>query len=110
MRRLICLLLMGMLIAQNLPVGKNQHPKIKKPFSLDYTHLPLSDTSDIKGKVVVSFFVDEDGEVSNPQIVDTFNTKLNHAIIDRVMAIEFEPAIQNGRPVRVRYQLPIVFK
>ena len=110
MRRLICLLLMGMLIAQNLPVGKNQHPKIKKPFSLDYTHLPLSDTSDIKGKVVVSFFVDEDGEVTNPQIVDTFNTKLNHAIIDRVMAIEFEPAIQNGRPVRVRYQLPIVFK
>jgi len=70
----------------------------------------MKDTSDIKGKVVVSFFVDEDGEVSNPQIVDTFNTKLNHAIIDRVMAIEFEPAIQNGRPVRVRYQLPIVFK
>ena len=110
MRRLICLMLMGMLIAQNLPVGKNQHPKIKKPFSLDYTHLPLSDTSDIKGKVVVSFFVDEDGEVTNPQIVDTFNTYLNPAIIDRVMAIKFKPARQNGRPIPVSYQLPIVFQ
>jgi len=109
-RRLICLMLMGMLIAQDLPVGKNQHPKIKKPFSLDYTHLPLNDTSDIKGKIVVSFFVDEDGEVTNPQIVDTFNTYLNPAIIDRVMAIKFEPAKQNGRPVKVRYQLPILFK
>ena len=110
MRGLICLMLMGMLIAQDLPVGKNQHPKIKKPFSLDYTHLPLNDTSDIKGKIVVSFFVDEDGEVINPQIVDTFNTHLNPAIIDRVMAIKFEPTKQNGVPVKVRYQLPILFK
>jgi len=109
-RRLICLMLMGMLIAQDLPVGKNQHPKIKKPFTLDYTHLPISDTSDIRGKILVSFFVDEDGEVTNPQIVDTFNTHLNPAIIDRVMAIKFEPAKQNGRPVKVRYQLPILFK
>jgi len=109
-RRLICLMLMGMLIAQDLPVGKNQHPIIKKPFSLDYTHLPIIDTSDIKGKIVVSFFVDEDGEVINPQIVDTFNTYLNPAIIDRVMAIKFEPAKQNGVPVKVRYQLPILFK
>lgn len=110
MRHLLCLLLMGSLMAQNLPSGKSQQPRIKTPFRLDYYHLPMKDTSDIKGKVVVSFFVDEDGEVSNPQIVDTFNTKLNSTIIDRVMAIEFEPAIQNGRPVRVRYQLPIVFK
>ena len=99
-----------MLIAQDLPVGKNQRPKIKKPFTLDYHHLPIKDTSDIKGKIVVSFFVDEDGEVTNPQIVDTFNTYLNHAIINRVMAIKFEPAKQNGRPVKVRYQLPILFK
>ena len=110
MRRLICLMLMGMLIAQDLPVGKNQHPIIKKPFTLDYTHLPLIDTSDIKGKILVSFFVDEDGEVTNPQIVDTFNTILNDAIINRVLSIKFEPAKQNGRPVRVRYSLPILFK
>ena len=110
MRRLICLMLMGMLIAQDLPVGKNQHPIIKKPFSLSYHDLPILDTADIKGKVLVSFFVDEDGEVTNPEIVDTFNTILNDAIIDRVLSIKFEPAKQNGRPVRVKYSLPILFK
>ena len=110
MRHLLCLLLMGSLMAQNLPSGKSQQPRIKTPFRLDYYHLPMKDTSDIKGKVVVSFFVDEDGEVINPQIVDTFNTYLNPAIIDRVMAIKFEPAKQNGVPVKVRYQLPILFK
>ena len=110
MRRLVCLLLMGMLVAQDLPKGRNQQPKIKRPFSIDYYHLPIKDTTNIKGRVLVSFFVDEFGKVINPEIIDTFNTTLNHAIIDRVMAIKFEPAKQNGRPVAVRYQLPIVFK
>ena len=110
MRRLICLMLMGMLIAQDLPIGENQHPKVKRPFRLGYHDLRIPDTTDIKGRVIVSFFVDEDGEVTNPEIVDTFNTILNDAIIDRVLAIKFEPAKQNGRPVRVKYSLPILFK
>ena len=101
---------MGTLIAQDLPNGENQHPKIKRPFKLGYHDLPILDTTEIKGKVLVSFFVDEDGEVTNPEIVDTFNTILNDAIIDRVLSIKFEPAKQNGRPVRVKYSLPILFK
>ena len=110
MRALIYLMLMGSLMAQNLQSGKRQQPRMTTPFRLDYYHLPMKDTSDIKGKVVVSFFVDEDGEVTNPEIVDTFNTILNDAIINRVLSIKFEPAKQNGRPVRVRYSLPILFK
>ena len=50
------------------------------------------------------------GKVINPEIIVTFNIDLNETIIDRVMAIEFKPALQNGRPVRVRYKLPILFK
>ena len=34
----------------------------------------------------------------------------NKTIIDKVMAIKFSPALQNGRPVRVKYKLPILFK
>ena len=59
---------------------------------------------------MVQFIIDEDGKVIEPRILDTFNLSLNPTIIDRVMAIEFEPALQNGRPIKVRYNLPIVFK
>ena len=52
----------------------------------------------------------EEGNVVNPEIVDTFNTDWSQTIIDKVMAIEFEPALQNGRPVQIRYNLPILFK
>ena len=66
--------------------------------------------AEIKGNILVQFIIDENGKVIAPQILDTFNLSLNPTIIDRVMAIEFEPALQNGRPIKVRYNLPIVFK
>ena len=112
MKALALLMLTGSVLASNLPPnhGKTRPPKAKTQFNLSYYDLPKIDTTEIRGKVLVSFSVDEDGRVIQPEIIDTFNMKLNEAIIDKVMAIEFEPAKQNGRPVRVKYQLPILFK
>ena len=110
MKRLICLILMGVLTAQNSSFGESQFPKMTSPFEIDYLDLPHPDTSKYKGKILVKFVVDERGKVINPEIIDTFDIELNDAIIDRVMAIEFEPAKQNGRAVMVSYQLPILFK
>ncbi|OUW62750.1 MAG: hypothetical protein CBD58_01220 [bacterium TMED198] len=112
MRIITCLILMGSLIARDLPYSdKNQHlnkePQIVKPFHLTYDDLPHSN---IKGSVLVQFVINENGEVIEPEIIDTFNGDFNHTIIDKVMAIEFKPALQNGRPIRVRYNLPILFK
>ena len=110
MRALLCLLLMGVLAAQNLPNGESRQPQVKKPFNLSYYDFNTYDTLNYKGEVIVSFIIDEMGKVINPEIIDTFDIKLNETIIDKVMAIEFKPALQNGRPVRVKYKLPILFK
>jgi hypothetical protein len=110
MKRLICLILMGVLTAQNSSFGESQLPKMTSPFEIDYLDLPYPDTSKYKGKILVKFVVDERGKVINPEIIDTFDIELNDAIIDRVMAIKFNPAKQNGRPVRVQYSLPILFQ
>ena len=50
------------------------------------------------------------GEVENPVIVDTFNLSLNDVILDKVRQSKYYPALQNGRPVKVKYTLPITFK
>ena len=110
MRDLWCLILVGSLIAQDLQTGRSQQPKIKRPFSITYEDIHHIDTTEFKGNVLVEFVVDTKGKVVRPNIVDTFNIKLNETIIDRVMAIKFKPALQNGKPVEVKYLLPIVFK
>ena len=87
MRVLVCLLLMGLLIAQDLPTGKNRHPKVKKSFSLSYEDVKHLDTTSFVGNILVEFTVDTEGKVIEPNIVDTFNIKLNETVIDKVMCL-----------------------
>ena len=109
-KALLPLMLMGSMLAQDLPTGKIQHPKVKKPFNLSYIDIQHIDATSFVGNVLVEFTVDKQGKVIEPNIIDTFNIKLNETIIDKVMCIEFKPALQNGQPVKVKYKLPIMFK
>ena len=109
-KALLPLMLMGSMLAQDLPTGKSQHPKVKKPFNLSYIDIQHIDATSFVGNVLVEFTVDKQGKVIEPNIIDTFNIKLNETIIDKVMCIEFKPALQNGQPVKVKYKLPIMFK
>ena len=110
MRRLFCLILMGSLIAQDLPKRKSQPPKLKTEFKLFYEDINNYSKMDLRGNIIVQFKVNREGKVTEPKIIDTFNDYLNQTIIDKVLSIKFEPALQNGVPVEVDYMLPILFK
>ena len=101
---LSCLLLLGTLVAED-----NSLPKEIVPFELYAHELPI--IHDVyEGRVLVSFIIDEEGNVSKAEIVDSFNVALNEVVLDKVRQTKYKPAVQNGRAVRVKYQLPIVFK
>ena len=104
MKELMCLLLVGTVMANNL----ESHPPIPETSFELYSHeLPYTPK---EGKVVVAFTIDEKGNVEEPKILDTFDIYLNRVVIDKVRQTKYKPALQNGRPVRVRYQLPIIFR
>jgi len=111
MRALISLILMGSLIAQKSVQDNQQFPQPIVPFELTYDDfMGVVDFIHPSGKMSVSFFINEEGEVEQPYIIDTFNVKLNDVVIDKVRQTKYKPALQNGRPVKVKYHLPIVFK
>ena len=101
---LSCLLLLSIVISQD----NSQLPKQVVPFELYAHELPF--IHDVVGKVLVTFIIDEEGNVSRAEIVDTFNVNLNDVVLDKVRQTKYQPAIQNGRAVKVKYQLPIMFK
>ena len=112
-KALMCLMLMGSLIAQNSDgeTQLNQLPQQKKEFNLSYYDI----RQDIlrqkpSGEIIVEFVINEQGKVENPVIRESFDMRLSDTIIDKVLMLDFKPALQNGRPVRVRYKLPILFK
>ena len=112
MKRLFCLMLVGVLASQDSLTGESHQPKIKKPFELNYYDIRqnIYEETNMTGNVMVQFIIDKDGTVVEPEIVDTFNISFNEVILDKVRQMRFSPPIQNGVPVRVRYKLPITFR
>ena len=112
MKRLFCLMLVGVLASQDSLSGESHQPKVKKPFQLNYYDVRqnIYEETNMTGNVMVQFIIDKDGTVIEPEIVDTFNVSFNEVILDKVRQMKFTPPIQNGIPVRVRYKLPITFK
>lgn len=102
MKSLISLVLIGSIVAKDIP---NTHePQMKNQLHIDFeNYIPTT-----SGKINIIFYVDKKGRVVNPIISDTFDIKLNNTIIDAVKRLEFVPAKQNGTNVIVKYNLPIV--
>ena len=86
-------------------------PVAKKQFELTYYDIREDIVTVLPDRtLIVDFDITEDGSVENARIVEDVNLDLSKTVISKVMALKFKPALQNGRPVRVRYKLPIVFK
>ncbi len=64
----------------------------------------------IEGRVTVQFIVNEQGRVENPRVIRGIGGGCDEAALEAVRNAEFSPGMQRGRPVRVQYSLPIVFR
>ena len=69
----------------------------------------LARRAGIEGRVIVQFVVDESGNVVNPQVVRGIGGGCDEEAIRAVKTAKFKPGLQRGRPVKVRYSLPISF-
>ena len=64
----------------------------------------------IEGRVIIQFIVDENGQVRDPVVVRGIGGGCDEAAIDAIRSVEWSPGRQRGRPVRVQFQLPIMFR
>lgn len=67
--------------------------------------------SGIQGKVIVAFVIEKDGNISNPQIEKPIHPSLNEEAMRVVKEMpRWEPGMHKGKPISVKYHLPITFK
>ena len=66
----------------------------------------------VEGRVVVQLIVDKEGNVEAAFVEEKhkLHQELDDIAIHAVKQLEFEPALQRGKPVKVLMALPIVFK
>ncbi len=77
-------------------------------------HLHYPDSArvhDIEGRVIVKFVVNEDGSISDCSIAKGVNSYLDAEALRVVRKFPpWKPGHNNGKPVKVYFTLPIVFK
>lgn len=74
------------------------------------TYPEMARKAGIEGRVFVQFIVNEKGEVENPRVIRGIGGGCDEEALKAVSKAKFVPGFQRGRPVRVQYNLPIVFK
>ena len=67
--------------------------------------------NNIEGKVIVSFVIEKDGSVSNIKALKSPHSSLTEEVVRLVKAMpNWNPGTMSGKPVRVKYTLPLSFK
>ncbi len=97
----------GISIAEEMPVFKGNLSE----FIQNKIQYPESAKSDsIQGRVFVSFWVDTTGVTINHHIVKGIRVDLDNEALRITKLIVFDkPAMQRGKPIKIKYTMPIEF-
>ncbi len=67
--------------------------------------------NNIQGRVLVSFVVNKDGAIVDPEVVKGVNPSLDKEALRVIAGMpKWKPGSQRGKPVRVKYTVPVNFR
>lgn len=79
--------------------------------SKNISYPKIAAENNIEGKVIAQFIVEQDGSISNASVLRKMGWGMDEEAIRVIRAMpNWKPGKQNGKPVRIRYTLPVNFK
>jgi protein TonB len=67
--------------------------------------------NNIQGKVIVTFIVNKDGAIVEPEVIKGVNPSLDKEALRVISTMpNWKPGYQRGKAVRVRYSVPVNFR
>ena len=94
--------------AEEMPVFAGGEKALYQFIQQHFDYPAFARDNDISGKVIVSFIVEKNGQVTDVKVVRSVHPSIDQEAV-RVVSLfpAFSPGKQNGSPVRVRFNLPI---
>lgn len=87
------------------------HSALMKYLSTNIIYPPISKVTGVEGNVFIQFIVDKTGQVKDCRVVRGVNSELDHEALRVVRNMpNWKPGTLRGKPVNVRYTIPINFK
>ena len=65
----------------------------------------------LQGRVIVQFVVNSDGSICDEKLIKSVDPQLDAEALRVIRSMpKWKPGMQKGKPVRVRYTLPVTFR
>jgi periplasmic protein TonB len=98
-------------MTQEMPSYPGGYGELLKYLGKNIKYPALALRNSVEGKVYVKFVVDETGQVVNPVVLKGIGGGCDEEALRVVRGLpRFTPGMQNGRAVKVYFNLPIAFK
>ncbi len=100
------------LVAQFMPAFQGKDGSCFRNYVAENVSFPNdAKENEISGTVYVSFIIDKDGLVTNVEILRGVHPIIDKAVLEVIKnSPRWEPGINNGKYVRVKYAIAIAFK
>lgn len=96
---------------EEMPKFSGGHTEVLKYLHKNLRYPAIAQENGIQGRVVVQCVINKDGSVSDVQVLQGVDPSLDKEALRVVSTMpRWTPGKQRGKPVRVRYTLPITFR
>jgi TonB family protein len=95
---------------EQVPEFKDGLEAFGKFLAINIKYPKAARDNNVQGRVIITFVVEKDGSLSNMKVVRGIGSGCDEEAV-RVLSISpaWKPGIQNGKPVKVQYSVPISF-
>ena len=98
-------------VVEQMPQYPGGMPALFQYISKNIKYPAEAEKAGVQGRVIVTFVVEKDGNVSNAKVVKSINPTLDAEALRVVNGMpNWTPGMQNGEPVRVKYTVPVTFR
>ena len=99
-------------VVENMPEFPGGQAELMKFLSQNVKYPALAQENGIQGRVVCQFVVERDGSIANVEVVrSSQDNSLDREAVRVIKSMpKWTPGRQRGKPVRVKYTVPVNFK
>ena len=98
-------------VVEKMPEFPGGMAECLKFLSKNIKYPTISQENGVQGRVIIQFVVNRDGSIVDPQVVRGVDPYLDKEALRVVSSMpKWKPGEQRGKPVRVKYTVPVTFR
>ena len=97
-------------VVEEMPQYPGGVGKLMEYVSMNVRYPKEAESKSIQGRVVTTFVIEKDGNIADAEVVKSVDPALDAEALRVVKAMpKWTPGKQDGKPIRVKYTMPITF-